>query len=190
MPGHIGLRMQNALLRPIPVLETERLRLRPHQLEDFPECVAMWTDPAITRYTIGSPSTEQRTWLRILAYIGHWSLQGFGYWAVEEKVSGRFIGELGFADFKRELDPSIRGVPELGWALASHAHGKGYATEALRAAVQWGDARFGPIRTVCLIAPGNLPSLRVAAKLGYLEELRTTQNGEPVILLGRAHAEL
>jgi hypothetical protein len=39
-----------------PVIETERLRLRPHQTKDFADCVAMWSDPAITRYTIGNPS--------------------------------------------------------------------------------------------------------------------------------------
>jgi RimJ/RimL family protein N-acetyltransferase len=59
----------------------------------------------------------------------------YGYWAVEEKTSGRYVGELGFADFKRDIVPSIEGMPELGWALVPQFHGKGYATEALRAAV-------------------------------------------------------
>ena len=65
---------------------------------------------------------------------------GFGHWAVEEKASGDFIGDLGFADFKRDIQPSIQGLPELGWVLASRAHGKGYATEAVRAAIAWGAA--------------------------------------------------
>ena len=79
----------------------------------------------------------------MLSYLGHWSLMSFGYWALEEKETGRFIGELGFADFKRDIEPSLKGIPELGWALASPAHGKGYATEALRVVGAWGDARFG-----------------------------------------------
>src|SRR5688500_3429452 len=109
----------------IPTLQTPRLVLRAHALSDFDAAVAMWADPVVVRYTIGQPSTAQRTWLRLLTYLGHWDLMGYGYWAVEEKATGRFIGEVGFADFKRGLDPSIEGVPELGWVLAPHAHGKG-----------------------------------------------------------------
>lgn len=127
----------------------------------------MWSDPAVTRYTIGEPSPPQRTWLRILGYRGHWALLNYGYWAVEEKSSGRYIGELGFADFKRNLVPSIAGVPELGWALAPAFHGKGYATEALRAALIWGDVHLSQARTVCIIHQDNHASLRVAEKLAY-----------------------
>ena len=145
----------------------------------------MWADPRIARYTIGEPSTVQRTWMRILAYRGHWNLLGFGYWAVEEKARGEYIGELGFADFKRGLMPSIEGVPELGWALAAHAHQKGYATEALRAALTWGDKFLDTKRSVCLISPDNHASLRVAAKLDYQESTRTEKNGHPEILLER-----
>jgi RimJ/RimL family protein N-acetyltransferase len=171
--------------RDVPVLETARLRLRSHGHPDLPDCVAMWSDPLITRYTIGSPSTPQRTWTRLLAYVGHWALQGFGYWAVEDKTTGRYIGELGFADFKREMQPAIHGSPELGWALASHAHGKGYATEALQAAVAWGDVHFVPGRTVCIISPHNLASLRVAEKLGYRQFAETLMDGERELLFER-----
>ena len=168
-----------------PVIETERLRLRAHRADDFADCVIMWSDPEIARYTIGDPSPPQRTWQRILAYGGHWALLGFGYWAVEEKASGRYIGELGFADFKRDIQPSIEGMPELGWALISPAHGKGYATEALRAAVTWGDSRFGAARTVCIIHRDNHRSHRVAEKLGYKTILRASTDREPNTLLVR-----
>src|ERR1700736_1329189 len=110
-----------------PTIETARLLLRAHRPADFAARVAMWTDPVVTRFIGGKPSTEQQTWARLLNYAGHWALLGFGYWAIEEKASGAFIGELGFADFKREIDPAMRDVPELGWTLASAAHGRGYA---------------------------------------------------------------
>jgi RimJ/RimL family protein N-acetyltransferase len=171
-----------------PVIETERLRLRAHEAGDFAACVAMWSDPAITRYTIGDPAAPALTWKRILAYRGHWTLLGFGYWAVEEKSSGRYIGDIGFAEHKRDMQPSIEGIPELGWALISEAHGKGYATEALRAAVAWGDTRFGSIATVCIINPANGASFRVADKLGY-QEIRRSANGvHPVVVLSRTPA--
>lgn len=169
-----------------PVIETARLRLRAHQADDFADCVSMWLDPAIARYTIGKPSPPQRTWLRILAYRGHWALLGFGYWAVEEKASGRYIGELGFADFKRDIEPSIDGMPELGWALVSQAHGKGYGTEGLGAVVAWGDSHFGSTRTVCIIHRDNRRSFRIAEKLGYKTILRASTDREPDSILVRS----
>jgi RimJ/RimL family protein N-acetyltransferase len=169
-----------------PVLETERLLLRGHDAGDFADCVAMWSEPVVVRYTIGDPSPASRTWLRILGYRGHWGLLGFGYWAVQEKSSGRYIGELGFADFKRDIRPSIEGIPELGWALAPWAHGKGYATEALKAAVAWGDLQFTSPRTACIIHRDNQRSFRVADRLGYKEILRAPTDAEPSAILVRA----
>jgi len=169
----------------VPVIETERLTLRGHRLDDLAACAAMWADPEVTRYIGGKPASEQDVWFKVLRYAGLWSLMGFGYWAIEDKVTGGFIGELGFADFKRDIAPSIRGVPELGWALASSAHGKGYATEAVAAAVAWGDAHLASPKTVCIISPGNVQSIRVAEKCGYGKPQQTMYYGEPTILFTR-----
>jgi len=169
----------------VPVIETERLRLRRHRLDDFAASVAMWADPIVTRYIGGKPFTHEEVWARLLRYVGHWVLLGFGYWALEVKATGEFVGELGFADMKRDIQPSLEGLPELGWALVSHAHGKGYATEAVRAVVAWGDQRFGRARTVCIIHPENGASIRVAEKCGYQELQRTAYKKHEVILMGR-----
>jgi RimJ/RimL family protein N-acetyltransferase len=166
----------------VPVLETTRLRLRGHRLDDFAACSSMWADPVVTRYIGGKPSTQEEVWTRLLRYVGHWAWMGFGYWALEEKASGEFIGELGFADFKRDIEPSLKDMPELGWALVSRAHGKGYATEAVQAAIAWGDQHFGQNQTACLIHPENLASIRVAEKCGYRESQRTTYKNHEVIL--------
>lgn len=163
----------------IPVIETERLRLRGHRADDLDDCAAMWSQPAVTRYIGGKPSTRQQTWSRILGYAGHWALSGFGYWAVEDKATHRFIGELGFADFKRDIAASMRDTPELGFALVPDVHGKGYATEAVRAAVAWGDAHLRPDRTVCLVADGNAASQRVVRKNGFTPFERAELNGVP-----------
>jgi RimJ/RimL family protein N-acetyltransferase len=168
-----------------PVLETERLRLRAHKAADFAHCLAMWVDPEIVRYTIRDPSPPQRTWQRILAYRGHWEIMGYGYWAVEEKASGLYIGEIGFADFKRDILPSIEGLPEIGWALVSQAHGKGYATEALKAALVWGDSHLDSTRTVCIIHRDNHSSFRVAEKLGFSSIFRAASLEEPDTILVR-----
>jgi RimJ/RimL family protein N-acetyltransferase len=169
----------------VPVIETPRLKMRGHRLDDFPDCAAMWADPVVTRYIGGKPLSEEEVWAKLLRYLGHWSLLGFGYWAIEEKDTGRFVGEMGFADFKRDIDPSIKGLPELGWVLASKAQGKGYATEAVRAAVAWGEAHFGAVQTVCIINPDNLASIRVAEKCGYKELQRTTYKGHATLMFAR-----
>lgn len=169
----------------VPVIQTERLRLRGHRIEDFPACAEMWGDPIVTRHIGGKPSTKEEVWARLLRYAGHWRLLGYGYWLAEEKATAKFAGELGFADFKREIEPSLEGVPELGWAFASQMHGKGYATEAVRAAIEWGDSHFGAIRTACIIHPENVASIRVAEKCGYHEFRRTIYKEHAAIMFER-----
>jgi RimJ/RimL family protein N-acetyltransferase len=169
----------------VPAVETDRLLLRGHRVQDFADCLALWTDPDSTRFIGGKPLTREEVWVRMLRYAGHWSLLGFGYWVVTEKETGRFVGEVGFGNFKREIEPSLDGMPEIGWVLAPWHHGKGYATEAARAALGWGDAHFDAARTACIIAPENGPSLRVAEKCGYREICRTTYKDKPTIIFVR-----
>lgn len=169
-----------------PGLETERLILRGHRLEDFPDSRALWADPLVVRYISGKPSTEEESWARLLRNAGHWLLLGFGYWLVEEKASGRFVGEVGFANFHREIQPSFGDRPEAGWALMPWAHGKGFAIEAVRAAHAWGDAHFGGRTTVCMIAPEHPASIKVALKCGYRERTRTSYRGSPTLVFERA----
>lgn len=169
----------------IPAIDTDRLTLRAHGLDDFRESAAMWADPVVTRHIGGRPSTEEEAWARLLRYAGHWTLLGFGFWAIREQATGRFVGEVGLADLKRELDPSFGGAPEVGWALATWAHGKGFATEAIRAAITWADAELVAPRTVCMINPENAASIRVAAKCGFREWSGATYKGEQVILFER-----
>lgn len=166
----------------IPVLETERLTLCGHRAEDLEECVALWGDPRVTRYIGGKPFGREEVWARLLRYIGHWSLNGYGFWLVRERATGRFVGETGLADFKRDLAIPLD-APEAGWVLAPWSYGKGYATEAMRAVLAWSEPVFA--RTMCLIDPANAASLRVAAKLGYRELARTIYKGAEVITLER-----
>jgi RimJ/RimL family protein N-acetyltransferase len=74
----------------IPVIETERLRLRGHHADDLRCCIAIWAEGAVPRFIGGKPLTEAETWLRMLRHVGHWELLGFGYWAVEERSTGSF----------------------------------------------------------------------------------------------------
>lgn len=168
-----------------PVIETQRLRLRRHRLEDFPACRAMWADASVTQFVGGRPLTAEEAWVKFLRNAGHWPLFGFGFWVLEEKSTGIFTGEVGLAYFYRELVPPVENLREAGWVLVPSMRGKGYATEAVSAALAWGDARFSDPRTICLIHPDNLPSIRVAHKCGFRESLRGTYRGEPTLVLQR-----
>ncbi len=146
----------------------------------------MWADPRLVEHVTGIPSTREQSWARVLRYAGHWAMLGYGYWVVEEREGGAFLGEVGFADYHRKIDPPLDGVPELGWFLAAHAHGKGYATEAVRAAIAWGQEHFSGIpRIACIIGPENHPSIRVADKCGFTLRTRTTYLASPVLMYER-----
>ncbi|MEI9991788.1 MAG: GNAT family N-acetyltransferase [Rhizomicrobium sp.] len=168
----------------IPTLETERLILRGHTRDDFPAYAAMWADPEVTRF-ISPPLSQEDAWAKFMRVFGHWALTGHGFWSVHEKETGRRVGETGFLSVKRDLVPSLEGLPEVGWAFDRPAQGKGYATEAVRAALAWGEDRFGRTRFACIIAPNNAPSLNVAAKTGFREAVRTTYKGAPTVVLYR-----
>jgi RimJ/RimL family protein N-acetyltransferase len=137
----------------IPNIQTDRLILREHVLQDFDALHAMWSEPVVYRHIIGRPSTREEAWSRLLRYSGHWRLLGYGYWAVEERATGNFVGEMGFADYHRDIDPPLDGRPELGWALKTAVHGKGYATEALQPIAAWGDVHFAGKETSAMMSP-------------------------------------
>ena len=168
-----------------PVTESARLRLRPHTPDDLDACAAMWGDPVVTRFIGGRPFTREEVWARILRYVGHWHWMSYGFWAVEEKDTGLFIGEAGFAEFHRQIEPPLKGIPEIGWAFVPQAHGKGYATETVRAVVAWGDERFGRRQTACIIDPANAASIRVAEKCGYGLSQQTQYHGHPTYIFRR-----
>jgi RimJ/RimL family protein N-acetyltransferase len=150
-----------------PTLATERLVLRPHGADDFEPYRAMWSDPVVTRFTGGFPSSREDIWTRFLRGFGMWSHMGFGFLAVEDKATGAFLGEVGFQERRREITPSMEGTLETGWALVPDAHGKGYATEAVGAVLAWADAALPGQRYTALIDAGNAGSIRVAEKVGF-----------------------
>jgi RimJ/RimL family protein N-acetyltransferase len=169
----------------VPVLETERLRLRLHELRDFEASAAMWGDADVARYIGGKPSTREESWGRFLRYVGHWHALGHGFWLIEDRATGAFVGEGGMGTFKREIEPRLE-APEAGWALAPAMHGKGYAHEAMSAALSWAEKHFDRTDFVCIIAPENQPSLNLAQKLGFREYARGLYKGETSAMLRRA----
>jgi RimJ/RimL family protein N-acetyltransferase len=161
-----GFRVGSAVLN-VPILQSERLRLRAPTVDDFQQSLAMSSDPVVTRFIGGRPHTKEEVWGRLLRYVGHWQALGYGYWVVETIDDGRYVGEVGLSDYRRDIIPTLDGLPEIGWVLAPSAHGRGFALEAARAALAWRDAELPGGATVCIIAPEHAASLRIAEKLSF-----------------------
>ncbi len=153
----------------IPTVTTARLRLRPHTVADIDAATAMWADPAVTRFTGGRAFTREESWARLLRYTGNWAWFGYGFWAVETIDEGAYVGQLGLGEFMRETAPPMPALPEVGWSFVAAAHGRGYASEGVRAALAWADAHVAAARTMCIIDPANTASIRVARRVGFAE---------------------
>ncbi len=168
-----------------PVLETERLRLRPFRHEDLAVHAEILSDPIVMRYLGATPHSREESWRRMLCAPGLWALLGYGYWAVERRDDGRWVGQVGFADFKRDMTPSIEGLPEMGWIFAAHAHGQGLASEAVAAALAWADETLHAPAITAIISPENAPSIRVAEKAGFGERTEARYRDEAILLFRR-----
>jgi len=166
----------------IPIVETERLILRDHRLSDFDAYAALWRDPVVIRFIGGRARTREESWARLLRHAGMWHHLGFGYWAIEEKASGALIGEGGFQELRRNIEPSLEGTLEAGWSLLPTVHRKGYGSEAIGAMLGWAAANFPGTAITCFIDPDNAASMRVAEKSGFVERIRTTYADEAVVI--------
>lgn len=167
------------------MIETARLILRPYVVDDHAPYLRMCSDPEVVRYLGGQTLSAEEAWHRLLRYVGHWTLFGYGLFAVIEKASGDYVGETGLADFRRGLGSAFDGHPEAAWVFRREAGGRGYAREAGDALHGWFGATFGVRRTVCLIDPDNRRSLRLAAKLGYRQFGIADYRGASLAMLER-----
>jgi RimJ/RimL family protein N-acetyltransferase len=140
-------------------IESERLLLRPLRESDYEVYADFYADEEMARY-VGGVHDGEMAWRRLAMLIGHWTLRGFGYWAVEEKQTGTFVGCVGL--WQSAGWPEI----ELGYAIFRDMQGRGYATEA---AVRSRDYAFevaGIKSLVSYIQPDNEASKRVAERAG------------------------
>lgn len=167
------------------VLTGARIVMRPHGRGDFADSLAMWADPRVAGPIGAAPASEPDAWARLLRYAGLWSLLGFGYWVVRARDGGAFLGEVGFAEFRRPVTPSLVGTLEMGWALAPAAWGQGIAGEAVDLALGWAATHRPDLRVTCLIGPDNAASIRVAERAGFVEIARSDLAGRESVLFER-----
>ena len=144
----------------IPTIETQRLILRGWNEDDLDAYAEMMADPQVMRF-LGGPQARADAWRGMASMIGHWALRGFGLWAVERKEDGALMGRVGVQ--YPEGWPST----EIAWTLGRPYWGRGYATEAAKASLDFGFKTTALDKLISLIDPENHPSLRVARRLGY-----------------------
>ncbi|MEO8465324.1 MAG: GNAT family N-acetyltransferase [Gammaproteobacteria bacterium] len=142
-----------------PRLNTLRLTLRPPDAGDFDAYAAFMANPA-TAEPIGGVQPRSVAWRSFTSLAGAWSLHGFAMFSVIEKSTGRWIGRVG--PWRPEGWPGT----EVGWGIVQECWGRGYATEAATAAIDWAIDALGWTDIIHVIAPTNAPSQAVARKLG------------------------
>lgn len=143
----------------IPIIETERLRLRAFGNGDHPAFAEIYTDEATAKY-IGGVCDADTAWRMMAVFSGHWNLRGYGPFAVALKDSDELAG------FTGPWYPSGKPEHEIQWSLRHKFHGRGFATEAARAAIAWTYQTQGFPTLVSYISPENPASRRVAERLG------------------------
>lgn len=142
-----------------PTIETDRLLLRLPRLEDFDAYAELIGDEETARY-IGGHMPRAAAWRKFLQMPGAWAVQGYAMFAVVEKASGRWIGNVG--PWQPEGWPGT----EVGWTLNRHSWGKGYAREAAIATIDWAFEHLGWTDVIHTIHPDNTASQKLAQRLG------------------------
>jgi RimJ/RimL family protein N-acetyltransferase len=143
-----------------PTIETDRLKLRPFTLDDLDSYSIMCGDNQFMRFLGGKTFTKRETWRNIAFMLGHWSLLGYGVWAIEHRETGELLGRAGL------LNPYGWPGVELCWALAPNHWGNGYATEAAKASADWAFNDRNMNSLISLIHPENYRSEAVAKRVG------------------------
>lgn len=164
------------------MISTDRLILRRPLLGDFEPYQQMWSDPDILRHIAPAPFSGEQMWTRFLRQEGGWQFFGFGYFVIEERSSGRFVGQVGFQELRRDISPALTGTMETGWTIAPEAQGRGYASEAAQAAFGWAREHHAGRRVTAIVSPANMASIRIVEKLGMRPFAQTKYHDNPVTL--------
>ena len=155
-------------------LETERLVLRPYELDDLDELAPILGDPETMQY-YPAPFTREKSQEWIEANLGRYASDGFGLWAIESKDTGEFLGNCG--PVRRVVDGEQE--VEVGWHVKRSHWRRGIATEAARACCAYAFEELGLGRLISLIRGVNVPSRGVAENLGMTIEKEIVYAGTP-----------
>jgi RimJ/RimL family protein N-acetyltransferase len=165
-----------------PFLTTERLELWHPRAADLKAMHAIVTHPTTGRF-LGSSASLHEHATRFTRGAGSWLLYGYGPLMLRLRGTPDLIGNCGVFHTFRGLGDDFDDNPEAGWIVAAEHAGQGLASEAMRAVLEWFEREHGPRRIVCMIAVGNEPSLKLAARLGFTPLREATLPGEDRVQL-------
>ncbi len=143
------------------IIETERLILRPFDPQrDFDGWAQALADENTVRYLNGTPMSRADAWRNMAMVLGHWQIRGYGFFSLEDRETGEWVGRVG------PWNPEGWPQPEVGWTISPDHLRKGYAAEAGRASIDYAFKTLGWKQVVHVILEGNVGSIAVAEKLG------------------------
>ncbi|MBN9021221.1 MAG: GNAT family N-acetyltransferase [Rhizobiales bacterium] len=148
------------------MIETERLILRQWRDSDRAPFAALNADPAVMEFMPGRLTREQSDGM-IEHFRTMLETKGMTFYALEERETGALIGAAGlFPVTKLPFAPAV----EIGWRLRAQSWGRGYASEAARAALAEGFGRLGLDEIVAYTAALNVRSQRVMERIGMTRD--------------------
>jgi RimJ/RimL family protein N-acetyltransferase len=154
------------------ILETERLILRPVDPDrDFEPWAKAMADANTVRYLGTKPMNRAESWRSMAMAIGHWAIRGYGFFSLEHRETGEWVGRVG------PWYPKGWPAPEVGWTISPDHLGRGYATEAALASLRYAFDTLGWKQVIHVIMEGNEASMAVARKIG--STLVREQQGVP-----------
>jgi len=154
------------------ILETERLILRPVDPDrDFEPWAKAMADANTVRYLGTKPMNRAESWRSMAVVIGHWAIRGYGFFSLQHRETGEWVGRVG------PWYPEGWPAPEVGWTISPDHLGRGYATEAALASLRYAFETLGWKQVIHVIMEGNEASMAVARKIG--STLVREQQGVP-----------
>ena len=145
------------------VITTPRLRLVPFAPEHAMALNAIDTEPAVMRFLgYKAPPTIEETNAAIERTRLAWETRGYSWWSIIEQATGKIVGSTCVQHVTRDPSNEI----EIAWRLATASTGKGYATEAGKAAARFAFDAVGIDHVIAMALPENTPSLRVMQRIG------------------------
>jgi RimJ/RimL family protein N-acetyltransferase len=145
---------------------------------DFEAYAEMCGDEEVMKYLSGTPMTRSEAWRSLAMVLGHWTLRGFGLWAVEERQRSVMVGRVGC--WRPEGWPGL----EIAWTLRRAFWGQGFASEAAKMALEIAFSHLRETHVISMIDSNNKPSIRVAQRLRMRLEGQTDLMGHPVLVYG------